>query len=425
MTGILLTKSSTFIIGPVAQALGYIMNAIFTLLEKIGIPSTGLAIILLTIIFNLCMLPLTYKQQKFSKLSAKMNPELQAIQKKYKNKRDNDSVMKMNEETQAVYRKYGVSPTGSCVQILIQFPVMIALYNVINNIPAYVTNVKNTFMLLVDKLVTMDGATEILQGFKNASRFSKQFSNEAFIQGSSYMKDTFIDVLNKASSAEWLSLEKEFPAIADTVRQVSETLGEYNYFLGLNIADSPSYIIGDAWSSGAYGLAIGALCVPILAALTQYINYALMPQPQNSGNEQADAMAASMKSMNTVMPIMSAVFCFTLPTGLGLYWISGAVIRGISQVVINRHINKIDFDEMIRINTEKEKERAKNEKKTVAASTVNKSARMNTKYLASTTGLTQEEKEAIIEKAKAANKKEGSIAAKANMVRDYNEKNKK
>ena len=62
----------------------------------------------------LLMMPLTIKQQKFSKLSAKMNPELQAVQAKYKNRKDNDSMMAMNMETKAIYAKYGVSPTGSC-----------------------------------------------------------------------------------------------------------------------------------------------------------------------------------------------------------------------------------------------------------------------------------------------------------------------
>ena len=168
--------------------------------------------------------------------------------------------------------------------------------------------------------------------------------------------------------------------------------------------------------------------IPLLAALTQFLNVKLMPQPTNNGstgNEQADAMAASMKSMNMMMPIMSAVFCFTLPTGMGIYWIAGAVIRSIQQVVINRHIDKIDFDEVIRKNMEKEEENRRKSKDTVAKSTVNQSARMNTKYLSSTSGLSQKEKDAIIEKAKAAPKKEGSIAAKANMVHDYMEQNNK
>ena len=83
----LLTKSTTFIIGPVATLLGYIMNGIFWVQSQIGIESIGLCIILFTIVIYMLLMPLTIKQQKFSKLQSKMNPELQAIQKKYKDKR--------------------------------------------------------------------------------------------------------------------------------------------------------------------------------------------------------------------------------------------------------------------------------------------------------------------------------------------------
>ena len=251
MTGILLTKSNAFIIGPVSQLLGYLMNGIFTVLEKIGIPSIGLAIIIFTLVIYLCMMPLTVKQQKFSKLSAKMNPELQAIQSKYKNKKDNDSMIKMNEETKAVYKKYGVSPSGSCLQLVIQLPILWALYRVIYNFPAYVPNVKAVFSTLVDKLVTADGASAFLQTFKNASQYAKQFSSSSFVAGSDYMKDTFIDVLNKASSAEWMSLKTEFPSLATDVQNTYDTLSRFNNFLGLNIANSPSYIIKDAFQSGS------------------------------------------------------------------------------------------------------------------------------------------------------------------------------
>ena len=91
MSGILLTPYSGMILGPIAKVLGYLMNGIFILLDKIGVPNTGLAIIIFTIVIYLLLMPLTIKQQKFSKLSAKMNPEIQAIQAKYKGKKDNDS----------------------------------------------------------------------------------------------------------------------------------------------------------------------------------------------------------------------------------------------------------------------------------------------------------------------------------------------
>lgn len=428
MTGLLLTKNSGFIIGPISNILGYLMNGIFKFLDVVGIPNIGLSIIIFTLVIYLCMTPLTYKQQKFSKLSSKMNPELQAVQAKYKDKKDQESMVKMNEETKAVYEKYGVSPSGSCVQLIIQLPIMWALYRVIYNIPAYVPSIKSVFLNVVDKLVTMDGSAEFIKGFKNASMYAKQFSSDQFVAGSDFMKNTYIDVLNKASSAEWVSLETNFSSLSEVIRDTSDKLNHYNNFLGLNISDSPSFIMKDAFQSGSYLLIFGALMIPVLAALTQFLNVKLMPQPENNGktgNEQADAMAQSMKSLNMTMPIMSAVFCLTLPTGLGLYWIAGAVVRSIQQVVINRQIDRIDFDEVIKKNMEKAEVKRKKQKDYVDASKVNSSAKINTKVISSTSSMSQDEKEAIIERAKAANKKAGSLASKANMVKDFNEKNSK
>lgn len=67
----LLTKSTTFIIGPIAEIIGYIMNGIFFILGKIGLPNIGLSIIFMTILIYMAMLPLTIRQQKFSKLQGK------------------------------------------------------------------------------------------------------------------------------------------------------------------------------------------------------------------------------------------------------------------------------------------------------------------------------------------------------------------
>ena len=426
--GILLTKSSGMIIGPVSTVLGYVMNGIFTILEKIGIPNIGLSIIIFTIVIYLCLMPLTIKQQKFSKLSAKMNPELQAIQQKYKDKKDQDSMLKMNEETKAVYRKYGVSPSGSCVQLVIQLPIMWALYRVIYNFPAYVPAIKSVFTNVVDQLASASNyerASGLLQTFQNAAQYTKQFSNEAFTAGSSYMKDTFIDVLNKASTAEWNALKQAFPSISASIDTTYQALEKYNSFLGLNIANSPSYVVKDSFATHQYGLLIGAILIPVLAALTQFLNVKLMPQPTqgSSGSEQADAMAASMKSMNMMMPLMSAVFCFTLPIGLGIYWIAGAVVRSIQQIAINRHIDTIDFDKMIAENEVKEKERREKEKEKdknrVSASTVNNSAKLNAKTAISSS-MSEKEREELIEKARNRQAKPGSMAAKVNMVRDYN-----
>lgn len=434
MSNILLTQDTGKIIGPVAKLLGYIMEGIFFVIDKIGIPNIGLAIILFTIVIYLLLMPLTIKQQKFSKLSAKMNPELQEIQKKYKGKQDNDSMMAMNMETKAVYAKYGVSPSGSCVQLLIQMPILLALYRVIYNIPAYVGKVKEAFFPLVDKLIAEQGSVEFLRSFSNANMYAKQFENENFVGGvTSYVQNTFVDVLNKASSAEWISLKEQFSNLSTDIDHTVNLLNQYNNFLGLSMSNSPAFTFSEARANGSVLMIIAAFSIPVLAAVTQWINVKLMPQQDmNSGNEQQNTMAQSMKTMNMVMPVMSAVFCYTLPAGMGLYWVAGAVIRSIQQVLINKHIDKMDIDEVIAKNQDKAKKKmAKaNEQAKQMASYANmktKNVTMSSKASVSSS-MTQEEKENAYQKAVENNSKSakpGSMMAKANMVRDYNEKNNK
>lgn len=436
MSGIILTQNQTFIIGPVAKLLGYIMEGIFFCLDKIGIPNIGLAIILFTIVIYLMMMPLTIKQQKFSKLSAKMNPELQEIQAKYKNKKDNETAMKMNEETQAVYAKYGVSPTGSCLQLIIQMPILFALYRVIYSMPAYVGKIKEAFFPLVDKLISSPGSTEFIRTFKEASMYNKQFESDAFVNGTvDYVQNTFIDVLNKASTLEWHSISEKFPSLSGDVTNTLETLDKYNNFLGLNIGNSPSFIMKEAIANGTYIMIVAALAVPVLSAVTQWINTKLMPQPDTSNNKD-NPMASSMKTMNMMMPIMSAFFCYTLPAGMGLYWIAGSVVRSVQQIVINKHIDKMDLDELIKKNVEKRNKKLE-KSKGINLKTINDYANMNTKNVAAkqaqqnvsgASSMTQQEKDEAVKKSTeyySKNAKSGSIASKANMVKQYNEKNNK
>ena len=437
MTGILLTKDSGKIIGPIATLLGYIMEGIFFVLDKIGIPNIGLAIILFTIVMYLILLPLTIKQQKFSKLSAKMNPELQAVQAKYKGKNDNESMMAMNMETKAIYAKYGVSPSGSCVQLLIQLPILWALYRVIYNMPAYVGKLKEAFYPLVQNLIAQEGSTELVRSFSQSGMYAKNFTNESFVNGvSTYVENTFIDVLNKATTAEWSSIKEAFPALTNDVNQTLELLNKYNNF-GLNIANSPSYIMKEALANKSVLMIIAALSIPVLSAVTQWINVKLMPQQNTqqdskNTNDQQSAMMQSMKTMNMMMPIMSAIFCYTLPAGLGLYWVAGAVVRSVQQVVINRHIDKMDLDEVIKNNEEKAKK--KMAKAGVRAEQMAAYANMNTKNVntskkqSGTSVMTQEEKEEAVKKSTEyynKNAKPGSMMSKAAMVKQYNEKNNK
>ena len=380
------------------------------------------------------MIPLTYKQQKFSKLNAKMNPELMAIRKKYEGKNDQDSMMRMNAETQAVYQKYGVNPSGSCVQLLIQMPILFALYRVIYSIPAYVGRVKEAFFPLVDNLVNTTGSAEFIQGFTSANFFKKQFSNELFGASETFTQNTYIDVLNRASTSEWASISEKFPALAGDVNNTTEQLNHFNNFLGLNIANSPQYTIQHA--DGNVYLIVIAILIPVLACLTQWINTKLMPQaPTQDANGQENAMMSSLKTMNTIMPIMSAVFCFTLPVGMGLYWVIGAVIRSVIQIVLNKRIDRIDIDQMVKDNLEKLNE--KRAKQGLPPQQIQSNATLSTRNIGAKEELSNDQKlKKQAERAASVKdstdyynnsniSKPGSLASKANMVKMFNEKNNK
>ena len=417
MLGLLATQHTGAFLGPIAKLLGWIMNAIFNLMDSLfGVQNIGLSIILFTVVVYMCMLPLTYKQQKFSKMSAKMNPEIKAVQKKYAGKQDQASMMAMQDETKAVYAKYGVSPSGSCVQLIIQMPILFALYRVIYNVPAYITSVKNAFMPLVDKLLTMDGAVEYMTEVGTALGVSKKLDFAA--------ANTFVDVLNKFQASNWADLSAKYPELSDKILSTQTEIDQMNTFLGINIAYSPSNLL----RAGAVVLAIGAIAIPALAALTQWLNTKLMPQAAATEGGD-DAMSQSMKQMNLMMPLMSAVFCFTLPAGMGIYWIASALVRSVQQVILNKHFDKIDLDELVQKNLEKLNE--KRAKQGLPPQRLNEKA-----IRAAQVKPVDEEKKAAkkaataenIKKATAYyndNAKPGSLASKANMVKKFEEKNAK
>lgn len=423
MAGILLTQNNTFIIGDVARILGWIMNVLFNFLNGVfGIQNIGLCIILFTVIIYLLILPLTIKQQKFSKLSAKMNPEIQQIQKKYKNKKDNESMMAMNEETQAVYAKYGVSPTGSCLQLLIQMPILFALYRVIMNVPAYVNGVKDVFTELAGRIMSAPGGTTFMEELGTNGRM--YLESRDFTQ-----TNTIIDVLYKlqdSGAATWQMLADKFPDMEGLIVSTQSSINHMNNF-GINIANSPWNIAKSAIATGSFLLLVGAVLVPLLAALTQWLNVKMMPQP--STGDENETMNSTMKTMNMMMPIMSAWFCMTLPAGMGLYWIMGAVVRGIQQWSINKYLDRLDLDELVKKNIEKNNRIR--EKKGLPPQKMTDIARTNVRTIENSSkkkSMTEEERKAAMEASTDYYKnsdKPGSLASKAAMVARYNEKTKK
>ena len=416
---ILLTKSTMPIIKYVALILGYLMDGIYKVLDVLHIPNIGLAIILFTLIIYILMLPLQIKQQKFSKMNSVMTPELNKIRDKYKGKNDQASMEKMNAETQAIYAKYGVSPTGSCAQLLVQMPILFALYQVIYKIPGYIGSIKEIFEGLTTQITSISGYTDIIKEFVSANKISTL--QMTYDQAGAMTNDSVVDFLYKLSPSQWESLKNvdAFKGMDSVIQSTSDAIAHVNTFLGMNISDTPMSLITSSFKSGSWLLLIAAILIPVLAYATQLFNYKLMPQP-DMGN---DSTAATMKSMNLMMPLMSAFFCLTLPVGIGIYWIAGAVIRTLEQIFINRHLANMDMDEMIRKNKEAAEKKLEKKKET-SASQVSANVHRNTKSISSVAKNVKSSDEDAVERA-SKNYKEGSIAAKANMVSQLNEKKKK
>lgn len=434
MNGILLTQNSTPIFKYIVWILGKLMEGIFTVIDAIGIPNIGLAIILFTIIINLLMMPLTIKQQKFSKLSSKMNPELQAIQAKYKNRKDQNSQMAMNNEIQAVYAKYGVSPTGSCGYLLIQMPILFALYRVIYAMPAYVTKIGDTFRVLASQIISSDSAGWLMETTDGSIANTVSMYGKSMTNGN--LENGIVDVLNRLSSSD-MALVAQHYNLTDLTYKGNLILSNegtrglidtYNNFLGLNIANSPQHLIVEAFQNGAWLILIGALAIPVLSAVTQWISVKLMPQQDTSNmDEQQAQMQSTMKTMNMVMPLMSAWFCFTLPAGMGIYWVAGSVVRGIQQVLINKHIDKMDFDAIIEKNAGKSAKKIEKMKKDQEK--LNAYANMSTKNIKSIQQRANVSSDSSNtdknNSSGTSNAKAGSMMSKANMVNDYNRRHNK
>lgn len=328
------------IIKQLAWLLGKLMQGIFIVLSNMNILSVAACIIVFTIVTKMLMLPLTIQQQKFSKVNAAMTPEIQALQKKYQNRRDEASVRKMQIEQQQIYDKYGSSMSAGCLPSLIQFPILFALYPVIYSFEKYVPQMA-------------------------------QYSEEA--RQAMYM------------------------------------------FLGINLMDAPGFRLTPA------------LIFPILAGVFSFLSSKLMMV--NQPNMKDSPMGNSMKTMNYTMPLFSAFICVSLPSFLGLYWVMQSVVMVVQQIAINKYMEKITIEDLIKQNIEKKnKKRAKkglpllNDKATVNTRKINSQPEKSEKDMEIRD---QKIKESTAYYSNKSNQSGGSLAAKANMVRDYNERHKK
>lgn len=406
------TKAGS-IMGPIATVFGYIMDWLFIITSNFGIMNIGLCIILFTVITKILLLPLTIKQQKSSKLMSLMNPEIKAVQKKYQGKTDQTSMAKQKMEMEAIYEKYGCNPTAGCLPMLIQLPIILALYRVIYNIPAYVPSVRVFFDNVAEPLSKQPDFINKIAELANIAKLPVDKFDYTDL-------DKIVDLLYKFTPDNWKTLENTFPQMADVIIENGTKIIEMNSFFGIDLASAPF--------TGFTTITI-AWVIPILAGVTQWISTKMITNMQPQQDQDAPG-AQMMNGMMVTMPLMSVFFCFTLPAALGVYWVVQGVIQIFQQLFVNSYMNKVDIDDLIRKNVEKmNKKRAK---KGLPPARVNQNAAVNLKTIKA-----NEEKAERAEAEKRSKRdaqmkesidfynsdpKPGSLAAKAKMVQKYNEK---
>lgn len=408
------------IIEPIASLLGKVLDVLFVGINAIGLGNIAIAIILFTLLVKLLMLPLTAKQSKMMKLNSIIGPEVRAIQNKYKDKKgDQNAMLKMQEETKAVYAKYGTSQMGGCVQMLIQFPILLALYRVFQRIPMYVTSLKALFINILG-----DGGNGIMSAADYSDFMSNTFNTGTLAKIDWSNVNDAVVAMNSFTTEQWNLLKEHFTSYASVIADNQAKITEMNTFIGINVSQVPTLALNIA------------ILIPILSGVTQYISV-IVSHGKSNQDDSDNPAAASMKMMNIFMPIMSAFIAFSVPAGLGLYWIATAVIQTIIQICINRYYDKLGVDEIVRRNVEqRNKKRAK---KGLPPEKIAKNATTSTKKIDSETksqeriDKLQQKKEQNDKKVKeileATNyyksAKPGSLAEKAGMVAKYNEKNSK
>lgn len=294
------TGNPGFIVGPIAKVMGIVYNWLFNFIYSFS--ETGslvLAIILFTILVKIVLLPLSYKQIKGTYRMQKLQPEMNKIRAKYANKTDEESQRRMAFELQEFQRENGSGMFAGCLPMLIQLPILYALYYIFNQPYEYVGVISNIYTSVTNAILNIGAAerVELLKPIILAKNMTVDVS----------VFDQVLGLVKTMSASDWSGIlaSPEASELSALIMQKNSI----EYFFGLNLVSFA-------------GLRFPGVLVPILAGLTTYLSTWYMQKRQFAvnGGSQDEMTAGMTKSMNIVMPIMMGVITINVPIALGIYW---------------------------------------------------------------------------------------------------------
>ena len=298
------------IVGPFADLMGKVYNLLFELLHSnTSAGSLGLAIIIFTLIVKLILFPLMVKQQKSSFKMQALQPELMKIRKKYEGKTDQMSQQRMAFEMQEFQKKNGVSMVSGCLPMLIQLPILYALFYLFQNAYVYVDVIGHNYTDIANAIVNIPVSLrmEVFQPF--AREFANAYKNVAIIKDGIDMGQVneVVMLVNYLKPDDWNVILQNLGDAGSSLVPLLATKSSIETFLTIPLVSKA-------------GLHFPGIIIPIAAGITTWLQskIMMMMNPQNS--DSGNPAAAMTKSMLYTMPIMMGVFAINMPAGLGLYW---------------------------------------------------------------------------------------------------------
>ena len=318
------------IIGPVANLMGKLYNVLFDFLNSsTSVGSLGLAIIIFTLIVKLILFPLMVKQQKSSFKMQQLQPQLNKIRAKYADKTDQMSQQRMAFEMQELQRNSGVSMMGGCLPMLIQLPILYALFYLFQNAYVYVDTIGANYTQIAEAIVNIPVALrmEVFQPF--AQNFVDTYKNIDVIKDGFDMNNVndVVMMISHLKEGDWTSILNGLGSAGDALVPLLNTKNEIETFLTIPLVSNP-------------GLSFPGIIIPIAAGVTTWLQTKIMNMMNPQNTDPNNPAAAMTKTMLYTMPIMMGVFSITMPAGLGLYWTISNIFGIIQQVILTKYYRK-------------------------------------------------------------------------------------
>ena len=245
------------------------------------------AILIFAIFVEILLLPFGIKQQKNSIKQARLRPKEMAIRKKYAGRDDKPTQQKMSQEIQELYQKEGYNPMSGCLPLLIQFPLLMALYQIVVNPLQYICGLSSNAVMQIEVILGTSGNSQSM---------------------------SLLGPIKKMGYEAFKNVEGFTP-------EVYESMPDLNIFGVLDLSTSPSQCMNTTALTTVSGWLI--LSIPVITFLAYFFSMRLTRKL--SYQPMADAQQAqtgcSNKVMDIVMPLLSVFICFGVPAALGVYWI--------------------------------------------------------------------------------------------------------